>query len=147
MNVSFEEIIYSSPDYDECLALRYKVLREPLGLDYTEDQILQEWNQKHFILRDVQGRIIACLVFHLQPEEVLKMRQVVVTEDLQSKGLGKKLIEQAEIWAIQNQFKKIVLCARDLAVPFYLKLGYTRVGEEFLEVGIPHIEMYKQLQI
>jgi hypothetical protein len=33
-------IDYASPDYDLFLRLRYNVLRKPLGLDYSEDQII-----------------------------------------------------------------------------------------------------------
>nr|MBP8249907.1 GNAT family N-acetyltransferase [Chitinophagales bacterium] len=36
--------------------------------------------------------------------------------------------------------------ARDTAIPFYEKLGYSRVGEEFEEVTIPHWEMGKSLK-
>ena len=36
--------------------------------------------------------------------------------------------------------------ARMTAVGFYAKLGYTRVGDGFTEVGIPHVKMEKRLQ-
>ncbi|RAQ30601.1 hypothetical protein DPQ25_03690 [Hydrogeniiclostridium mannosilyticum] len=37
------------------------------------------------------------------------------------------------------------LNARRTAEGFYLRLGYRRTGEEFLELGIPHIRMEKRL--
>jgi predicted GNAT family N-acyltransferase len=39
----------------------------------------------------------------------------------------------------------MILHARATAVPFYLRLGYTVVGEPFEEVGIPHRGMEKAL--
>ena len=41
--------------------------------------------------------------------------------------------------------KKIEFHARKTAVKFYQKLGYHLEGEEFLEVGIPHFKMEKNL--
>jgi predicted GNAT family N-acyltransferase len=39
----------------------------------------------------------------------------------------------------------MTLHARSTAVPFYAKLGYECVGDEFIEVTIPHWEMRKAL--
>ena len=40
---------------------------------------------------------------------------------------------------------RLRLHARGTAVGFYLKCGYRTVGAEFLEQGIPHIRMEKEL--
>jgi len=43
------------------------------------------------------------------------------------------------------KFKKMVLNARKVAVPFYKKLNYKTIGKEFMEVEIPHFKMVKNL--
>jgi len=41
--------------------------------------------------------------------------------------------------------KEVMMHARKTAMGFYEKLGYAAVGDEFSEVGIPHVEMKKNL--
>jgi len=140
-----EIIEYASPEYDETLKLRYKVLRAPLGLDFTIEQIEEEWNQHFFVATDSQNEILGCLVMQELSAETVKMRQVAVTQEFQGKGLGSLMIQFAENWARRKGYQNISLHARDLAVPFYLKHNYSALGDEFFEVGIPHREMTKKL--
>ncbi|MDQ3142414.1 MAG: GNAT family N-acetyltransferase [Bacteroidota bacterium] len=142
---SFSEIQYASPEYDESLYLRYKVLREPLGLDYEVEQIEDEWDSMHLGMFSSDGRLVACLVFKILDEYLLKMRQVAVAPDLQHTGIGTELVRRSEGWAKDKNYRKIVLNARDIAVPFYERLSYLRVGAEFVEVGIPHYKMEKHI--
>jgi predicted GNAT family N-acyltransferase len=59
--------------------------------------------------------------------------------------VGRALTDFAEDWAKTNGYKLITLNARMPAVPFYSRLGYEVVGEEFIEVTIPHLAMRKEL--
>ncbi|MEO6190082.1 MAG: GNAT family N-acetyltransferase [Saprospiraceae bacterium] len=145
MEENFEEILFASPDYDETLSLRFLVLREPLGLEYTSSQIEEEWNQKCFVIRNEMQQIIACLLFEILSSDELKMRQVVVHPKYQSQGIGSLLVKKSESWARKNNYKFISLHARNPAVPFYLKLNYKIQGGEFVEVGIPHFVMIREL--
>ena len=71
------------------------------------------------------------------------MRQLAVATELQGRGLGKTLVRYAESFARQSGYQEIVLHARESAVRFYEKLGYTRQGDCFTEVTIPHYQMRK----
>ncbi|MBK8920805.1 MAG: GNAT family N-acetyltransferase [Saprospirales bacterium] len=77
--------------------------------------------------------------------ETVKMRQVAVAQQCQGTGIGKALVQASEGMARRLGFKKITLHARETAVPFYLKLGYSIAGERFEEVTIPHFRMEKPL--
>ena len=57
-------------------------------------------------------------------------------------GLGSKLL-RAGIHAAQEHFgaKRIVIEAQTYAKPFYEKQGFLQTSDEFLEDGIPHIQM------
>jgi ElaA protein len=61
-------------------------------------------------------------------------------------GHGRLLMEEA-MPKIQEKFgcDKIFLHSQKQAEGFYEKLGFTRLGEEFLEEGIPHVEMVKEI--
>jgi len=64
---------------------------------------------------------------------------------LQGQGIGTTLVEYAEALARKIGYRRMVLHAREEAVPFYERLGYARIGGRFEEVTIPHWAMEKCL--
>jgi hypothetical protein len=142
--ITFQKIDFASDIFDEALTMRYKVLREPLGLDYTEEDITLESGNDHFVMMDGAKVIAYCQMKDLG-EGISKMRQVAVDRDYQGKSIGKEMVSYVEAWASLEGFKMIELHARDTAVPFYLKANYIISKEPFEEVGIPHRYMSKRL--
>lgn len=136
---------FASPAYDEALRLRYKVLREPLGLEYTVEQLEEESEQFHFGFFSTIDHLTGVLTMQAVNTDIVKMRQVAVDDSSQKHGIGSQLVEYAETWAKLAGFKKIELHARDIAMPFYERLNYKIIGEPFIEVGIKHYAMYKTL--
>jgi len=142
--LSVEHVRYGSPEYEATVELRRQVLRRPLGLDFTPEQLAAEADDVHLAL--FEGReAVACLILTAEDSDLVKMRQVAVREDQQGKGLGRRLVEAFETVARERGARRIVLHARETAVPFYLALGYALEGEPFEEVGIPHRTMVKDL--
>ncbi|HTV32514.1 MAG TPA: GNAT family N-acetyltransferase [Methylocella sp.] len=130
--------------YRAMVALRSEVLRKPLGLSFTAEQLREEANQRHLALM-VEGSLAGCLL--LAPEEgrIVKFRQMAIAPCNRGKGLGKELLLHAETIAMQNGYRGVRLHARESAAGFYEKMGYRRVGERFIEVTIPHVKMQKEL--
>lgn len=139
------EIQFGTPEFDEAVRLRYEVLRKPLGLEYTAEQLAAEYDNIHLAAFDATGRVIGYLNLTPVDLEHVKMRQVAVHPDMQGAGVGKDLVLASEAVAKRAGFKKISLHARETAVPFYLKLDYSLVGERFEEVTIPHFYMEKKM--
>lgn len=75
-----------------------------------------------------------------------QIRGMAVLEEFQGKGLGAKLVKEAEKNCINLNANVIWFNAREKAVPFYEKLDYKIIGDSFLipEVGI-HFVMYKKI--
>lgn len=138
------QISWGSPEYWTAVDLRSKILREPLGLQFTEEELQAEVDQIHWIATD-GDQVLGCLAYVELTDEVLKMRQVAVDLDLQRGGVGRAMVEATEVWAKTKGYKEIVLHARAVVEPFYEKLGYETVGEPFDEVTIPHVKMRKLL--
>ncbi len=136
---------YGSPEYDETLLLRTEILRKPLGLTFTEEQLSKEYDDIHLAITDNASGIIACLILTPKNDSTVKMRQVAVAQDLQGKGVGKNLVAFAEEVAKYRGYAKIELNARDTAVPFYLAMDYSIEGSPFVEVGIAHSFMWKKI--
>lgn len=137
-------VAHGSPEYLEALDLRRRVLRWPLGLEYTDEQIAAEAAEAHFLA--FHGRsCVGSLTMARQSGDIVKMRQVAVDEQHQGQGVGASLVKASEHWAEENGYGRVELHARDTAVAFYDRLGYHVVGEPFEEVGIPHRKMVKKI--
>lgn len=139
------QIDFGTPEYDETVRLRFEVLREPLGLDFTPEMLEQEYADIHLALYSDQESLVACLVLSPQNNLQIKMRQVAVIPKLQKKGSGTTLVKYSETWSARSGYTEMIMNARETAVPFYEKLGYKKSGKRFEEVGIPHWFMKKDL--
>lgn len=122
--------------------MRYRVLRQPLGLQFDEKDLAAE-NQQVHIGAFVGEKVVGCLILVIVDENTLKMRQVAVDPEMQRQGIGQKMVSYSELYAIEKGFCKIELHARQTAIHFYLDLAYHITGDPFLEVGIPHRKMVK----
>lgn len=138
-------IAFATPEYDETVKLRDKILRQPLGLAFSEAQLAEEYADFHLAAYTDDWILRGCLVLTPKDNNVLKMRQVAVDETVQKMGVGRQLVEASEAFGRANGFKIMELNARETAVPFYQKLNYSVVGEQFEEVGIAHFKMFKTL--
>jgi predicted GNAT family N-acyltransferase len=141
----FSELPFGSPHQVASLALRDRVLRRPLGLQYDPNDLEKESDEVH--LAALKGdRVLAILLLKKGGLHVMKMRQVAVDVTMQGSGIGSRLVTYSEKWCRQHQIKRIELHARATAVNFYQRLGYHIQGESFIEVGIEHYFMYKDFQ-
>lgn len=136
------EILHGSKVYTQSLALRYEVLRKPLGLMFNPNGFPQENKEWHLGVMCADW-LVACLIMTPEPGGKAKMRQVAVHEEWQGLGVGKRLVAFAEKMCEERGVRHIHLNARETAVPFYLTMGYQVVGDRFEEVGIPHFRMEK----
>ena len=143
--MQFIEIKWRSQNYQEEIALRDRLLREPLGLTFSEDDLQRESNQHHFGIT-ANDQLIACVVAVPRSKDEVKIRQMCVDEAYQSQGIGTMLMTQVEQRLIELGFRRAILHARMEATEFYRKLGYSMFGEPFEEVTIPHWAMEKKLR-
>jgi len=140
----FREISFGSDQYQRACALRNEVLRAPLGLPLSEDDLQGEADQLHFGLFD-DGVLAACVTAIALTEDHAKIRQTAVAAVYQRQGLGRRIMTQLEAALAARGSAALSLHARSTAVGFYQKLGYETVGDEFIEVSIPHRKMAKRL--
>lgn len=67
--------------------------------------------------------------------------RVSVLKDWRGLKVGDALMQAAISEAEKRGLKKQQLSAQVHATPFYERLGFRIVSEEFLEAGIPHVDM------
>lgn len=143
--MNFKEVKHNTPEYERIVALRRRVLREPLGLDFTPEQLAAEAGDIHLAGFEAEMPV-ACLILTPASAEEWKMRQVAVAPEQQGTGLGTRLVAYSEEVARAAGCRRITLHARETVVPFYERLGYEAVGDIFEEVTIPHRKMFKWLK-
>lgn len=141
--LTFREIAFGTHEYRLACQLREEVLRRPLGLWLREEDLAGEKTQLHFGLFAPDGTLVGCVVaVPLSPTDA-RIRQMAVSPSHRRKGLGRRILEELETTLKARGFRHFVLDARTSAAGFYERLGYTVVGEEFLEVTLPHVRMEK----
>jgi predicted GNAT family N-acyltransferase len=144
LNLTFTIAEFGGDLHQQSIVLRDQVLRKPLGLRFTDIELAQEIDQQHLVAT-VDGIVVAVTLLVNQSDQVFKLRQFAVNENLQGQGIGKKLLHFVENTAIDQGKKSIELHAREVAAKFYAQYEYVVVGEPFTEVGLPHFKMRKKL--
>jgi ElaA protein len=104
-------------------------------------------DQKALHVLGIKNNIIIAYTRIFKPGDYFKEASIgrVVVKDTERKyGYGYDLMN-ASIQAAQNQFNttRITISAQLYLKKFYNNLDFKQVGEEYLEDGIPHIEMIR----
>lgn len=140
-----QQVGFGTTLYAQTVAFRDEHLRRPLGLRQTPADLEGEDQQIH-LAAVADGRVQATLSLRPLSSTRIKLRQMAVVPERRGTGLGSELVRFGEALAWRHGYREAELHARLTARPFYERLGYAAVGDEFQEVGIPHIAMLKQLR-
>ncbi len=131
--------------YPQVYELREEILRKPIGLSLKNEDLSADAQNDIFIAENA-NEVIGCVMLHpIADEEKIKLRQMAVHSRWQGQGIGRMLVEAAEAYAKEKGYSSIILHARQVAEPFYKKLGYYTTSSVFTEVGIPHVVMEKDI--
>lgn len=142
--MGLKQIDHGSNEYKQLVQLRYSILREPVGLDFSEEELEKEAGNIH-IASFEDDELLGCCMLTKINKETLQLRQMAVKNNLQRKGIGASIMYFAENIARDKGYKKIIMHARNTAVGFYEKFGYKVKGEPFTEVKLTHLLMEKKL--
>ena len=142
--MALKQIDHGTKEYQQMVNLRNEVLRQPLGLSFSQDELAQE-KDEILIGAFEDDKMLACCMLTKAENKCLRLRQMAVQNNLQGKGIGASMLNFAETLSRDKGYKKLIMHARETAVGFYEKLGYKVVGNKFTEVTIPHFVMEKKL--
>lgn len=142
--MGLKQIDHGSPEYKQMVKLRYNILRQPLGLGFTSDELEKEKNDILIAAFDDDDMLGCCMLVPVD-NNTLRVRQMAVNNNLQGKGIGASIMAFAENLARDKGYSKLIMHARDSAIGFYEKFGYKVTGDSFVEVKLPHHVMEKKL--
>ncbi len=133
-------------EFQRYYRLRWEVLRKPWNQPEGSEKDNSEDAAIHVMVVDESGECTGVCRLQLNSPDEGQVRFMGVRDDQQGKGVGKKLMAYVEEKAKALGVKKIVLQARENAVPFYLSIGYTVTEKTFkLWDVIQHFKMEKAL--
>ena len=143
--MGLKQIDYGSKEYQQMVNLRYEIMRKPLGLSFSPEDLANEKNDILIGAFDEDEMMGCCILIDMK-NGCVRLRQMAVQKNMQGKGIGESIIRFAENLARDKGYKAITMHARDTAIGFYEKYGYKVKGEKFMEINIPHHIMEKKLQ-
>ncbi|MBT7742065.1 MAG: GNAT family N-acetyltransferase [Opitutae bacterium] len=79
----------------------------------------------------------------MQPDG--KIGRLAVLDSWRGQGIGQKMLRVLVETAEKKGFQEVFLHAQVHAASFYEKCGFHKNGEEFLEAGIPHVKMTRNM--
>lgn len=88
-------------------------------------------NTNYIVLLDKEFPVATCRFYEIDKNSVM-IGRVVVLPEYRRQGLGSRVIQEAEVWIKEQNYKKIVLESRDVAVQFYKKLGYAIKSDQMI---------------
>ncbi len=123
---------------EEYYQLRWKVLRAPWNQPRGTERDEMEDASLHRVVLNEQQRILACGRLQLNTSAEAQVRYMAVDPDFRGKGLGRLVLQELECLASDAGALKVILQARENALPFYAACGY--------EVVIPTFLLYDTIQ-
>ncbi|GAA4799141.1 GNAT family N-acetyltransferase [Lysobacter hankyongensis] len=123
-----------------------RAVREPVFVQEQQVPLALEWDELdplcvHVIARDAAGAPIG--TGRLTPEH--KIGRMAVLPDWRGRGVGDGLLLALIAEAERRHWPELHLHAQVSAVGFYVKHGFVPVGDRFMEAGIEHQTMRRQL--
>ena len=136
----------SAEDFEKYYRLRWEILRAPWGHGRGTEKDDQEDIALHVMAKNDAGDCVGVSRLQTVSPTEGQVRFMAVREDQQGKGVGRALMQYIEAKGKANGMEKIVLHARENAVPFYLSLGYAMEEKSYkLWDIIQHYKMEKAI--
>ena len=134
----------TSKEYQDALYVRKSVFvkEQQIPLEIEVDQ--NEANAVHLVLYNDQEEPIAAGRYRVV-DGLAKAERICVLASERGTGAGAQIMEALEKHAAEQGLKHVKLSAQAQAVPFYERIGYHAISEEYLEQNIPHKMMKKEL--
>ena len=139
-SVTFEEL--TTHELYEILKARCAVFVVEQQCPYQDIDGLDE--RSLHVFYEEEGRVLAYLRAFRKDEGCVQMGRVLTVE--RGKGLGGLLLREG-IREIRQKLnpQRIIIEAQCYATGFYEREGFKICSDQFLEDGIPHVQMIKEL--
>ena len=137
------KVVENQKELEEAFLVRKIVFVEEQNVPLEEEIDQYEDNATHFVMYH-EGSPVGAGRFRVV-DGYGKVERICVLKEARKTGAGKAIMIAIESYADTQGLHKLKLNAQTHAIPFYAGLGYEVVSEEFLDAGIPHKTMMKEV--
>lgn len=137
------KVVENQKEFNDALSIRRTVFIDEQNVPEDEEIDQHEEDAVHFVLYKENAPIGAGR-FRVV-DGYGKVERICVLEEMRKTGAGKQIMTGIEDFARKQQIRKLKLNAQTHAIPFYAGLGYEIISEEFMDAGIPHKTMTKNI--
>ena len=118
-----------------------KLIREQVFIQEQQIAVEDEWDAEdtvsvHFVVYDQDQPIATARLLKNN-----SVGRVAVLKSHRGVGIGKLLMQQIIQQAKHQQREFLKLSSQVHAIQFYAGLGFKVEGEQYLDCGIPHVDM------
>jgi predicted GNAT family N-acyltransferase len=102
-----------------------------------------EWDRRsdHALAFDRAGGVVG--TGRLLPDG--HIGRMAVLPEWRGRGIGGRILAALIARARERGMRRVVLNAQTHAAPFYARHGFVAFGDEFMEAGIPHVAMARDI--
>lgn len=139
--------VTTEAELKEAKAIRQRVFVQEQGVN--EEREHDEYDAimpgcTHILLRH-EGKVVGTGRIRVLPDGIGKLERICVLNECRGSGAGAMITAALESIASEQGLTRAKLGGQIQAKGFYEKLGYIVVSEPFIDEGIPHVMMEKQL--
>ncbi len=133
-------------EFERYYKLRWKILRAPWKQARGSERVADDAESTHLMVLDDGGTLMAVGRLHFNGIGEGQIRFMAVDVPAQRKGVGTRLLQALEDRAVAHGASRITLDARESALGFYRKRGYSPLGPgHTLFNSVAHVQMVKGL--
>ena len=138
------KLVETEAEMEAALAVRIRVFVAEQSVPAEEELDEEDATATHAIARH-NGLVIGTGRLLTRGEGTCQIGRMAVDQPWRRRGVGGQLLLYLELEARSQGMSQAMLHAQEYVKSFYAAHGYLERGEAFLEAGIPHIEMRKDL--
>ncbi|SET16074.1 Predicted N-acyltransferase, GNAT family [Oceanobacillus limi] len=138
------KVVETNQEKKHAFQVRTEVFVEEQNVPPEEELDEHDAEAIHFIGYEDEEPIAASRLRFV--DEYGKLERICVVKDQRGKSNGKQIIEAMEAVIADKGYSKSKLNAQTHAEDFYKRLGYKTISGEFMDAGIPHVTMVKELK-
>ena len=138
------KLVTSDRELEGAFEVRRRVFVEEQGI--PEDIELDEEDKEalQMVVKD-GDRVIGTARVQFLSTGVAKIERMAILQPFRLRGIGGRIISFLSEELRNRQVEQVILHAQYSVVDFYKSCGFEETGSPFLEVGIKHIKMQRQL--
>jgi predicted GNAT family N-acyltransferase len=137
----------SGAEWEAALAVRIAVFVHEQGGPADEEPDRYDPQCRHFLV-ETEGRIVGVArLYPFSPEDgIAKIGRIALLPEVRSRGWGRVLLRYMMDRAWDAGYRVAILDAQTYLLAFYEAEGFVAEGEVFLDGGIPHRRMRRDLR-